>query len=44
MSEASTVTFVEQLSFHSVDACDDKCFDKRKTHINTQSVIFTRVK
>ena len=41
--EALTITFLEQPSFHSLDVCEDKWFDKRNAHINIQSMILPRV-
>jgi len=31
--ETFTVTFIETPSFHTVDTCEEKLFDKRDTHI-----------
>ena len=42
--EIFTVTFIETPSFHTVDTCEVKSFDKRAAHINIQSMILRRVK
>ena len=42
--EAYTVTFVEQLIFQSLDACEDKWLNNLNIQINIQSMILPRVK
>jgi len=44
MHEAHTVTFVEQLSFHSRYFCQDKCHHQLDTEINIQNRILARVR
>jgi len=43
IDEACTVTFVE-LSFDSLDICEDKWLSKLNAQINIQSMILTLVK